>query len=62
MNASECFGVDESDGNKIDEFARTFTNKSELRSVLANYFHIYDDLAEMDEDDFNKAFEEYVSD
>lgn len=61
-SASECFGVSESDGEEIEELARTFTNKSELRSVLADYFHIYDDLAEMSEDDFNASFEEYFND
>ena len=44
---SEYFSVSEEEAKDIDELAETFTDKSELRSVLEDYFHIYDDYAEM---------------
>ena len=56
---SEYFSVSEEEAKDIDELAETFTDKSELRSVLEDYFHIYDDYAEMTVEDFDKYLADY---
>lgn len=56
---SEYFPVSEEEAKDIDELAETFTDKSELRSVLEDYFHIYDDYAEMTVEDFDKYLADY---
>ena len=58
-SASEYFPVSEEEARDIDELAETFTDKSELRSVLEDYFHIYDDYAEMTVEDFDKYLADY---
>ena len=58
-SASEYFPVSEQEARDIDELAETFTDKSELRSVLEDYFHIYDDYAEMTVEDFDKYLGDY---
>jgi hypothetical protein len=40
--------------------AETFReDRSELRSVLENYFHLYDDYAEMSIEEFDSSLAEY---
>lgn len=58
---SEYFPVSEQEAKDIDELAETFTDKSELRSVLEDYFHIYDDYAEMTVEDFDKYLAGYFN-
>lgn len=58
---SEYFPVSEQEAKDIDELAETFTDKSELRSVLEDYFHIYDDYAEMTVEDFDKYLADYFN-
>ena len=58
---SEHFPVSEQEAKDIDELAETFTDKSELRSVLEDYFHIYDDYAEMTVEDFDTYLAEYFN-
>ena len=53
-------GIDEDEAEDIDSLKRTFTNRSDLKAVLEDYFHIYDDLAEMDEDEFERSFRKFV--
>lgn len=56
---SDFFPVSEEEAKDIDELADTFTDRSELRSVLEDYFHIYDDYASLDVDDFDRCLAEY---
>lgn len=56
---SEFFPVSEEEGEELDELAKTFTDKSELRSVLEDYFHIYDDYAVMSVQDFDRYLADY---
>lgn len=58
---SEYFPVSKQEAMDIDELAETFTDKSELRSVLEDYFHIYDDYAEMTVEDFDKYLADYFN-
>lgn len=60
-SASECFHVSEEEGKDIDEFRNTFPNKADLRAVLEDYFHVYDDWAEIRPQDFDRYFEEYMN-
>ena len=56
---SDFFPVSEEQGADIDELAETFEDKSELRNVLEDYFHIYDDYAEMSVQDFDRYLADY---
>lgn len=56
---SEHFPVSEEEAKDIDELAMTFTDKSELRSVLEDYFHIYDDYASMSVQEFDQYLADY---
>ena len=56
---SEYFPVSEEEARDIDELAMTFNDKSELRSVLEDYFHIYDDYATMSVQEFDRYLADY---
>ena len=58
---SEFFPVSEEEGEEIDELANTFTDKSELRSVLEDYFHLYDDYATMSVQEFDQYLANYFN-
>lgn len=60
MNTKDIFHISEDQAFDVDNFKETFKDKADLRATLEDYFHIYDDYAEMSEDDFDKAFEEYA--
>ena len=60
MNTKDIFNITEEQAADVDELKATFENKADLRAALEDYFHVYDDFAEMSEDDFNKAFTEYT--
>ena len=60
-SAADCFGVDEQRGKEIDELAVKYDNKSDLRSALEGYFHIYDDYAEMSVEEFEQSLDEYFN-
>lgn len=60
MNTKDIFNITEEQAADVDELKATFENKADLRAALEDYFHIYDDFAEMSEDDFDKAFTEYT--
>lgn len=60
--AVDFFNVDESRGEVIDDLRDIFTDKADLRAALENEFHIYDDYAEMSEDEFNELFDKYTND
>lgn len=62
MNTKDIFNITEDQAFDVDDLKETFKDKADLRAALEDYFHIYDDYAEMSEDDFDKAFEEYTSD
>ena len=61
-NPKDIFPVDEQQAEKIEDLRNTFKDNADFRAALEDYFHIYDDFAEMEEDEFNKCFEEYISD
>ena len=61
-NAIDVFPISEDEALDIDELRDTFKDKSDLRAVLEDYFHIYDDFAEMSVDVFNTYFKEYTED
>lgn len=57
---SDFFPVSEEEAEEINDLALTFGNdKSELRSVLEDYFHIYDDYASMSVQDFDRYLADY---
>lgn len=56
---SDYFPVSEEEAKDIDELSETFPDRSELRSVLEDYFHIYDDFRSLDVDDFDRCLAEY---
>ena len=58
---SEFFPVSEEEGEELDELAKTFPDKSELRSVLEDYFHLYDDYATMDVQEFDRYLADYFN-
>ena len=60
MNTKDIFHITEDQALDVDDLKETFKDKADLRAALEDYFHIYDDYAEMSEDDFDKAFEKYT--
>lgn len=56
---SEFFPVTREEGEELDELEKTFKDKSELRNVLEDFFHIYDDYAIMSVEDFDNALASY---
>lgn len=61
--AKDCFPVLESDERKaeeVEEMREIFKDKADLRAALESYFHIYDDFAEMTEEEFEKGFSEFA--
>lgn len=61
-NAIDVFPISEEQAKDVDELRETFEDKSDLRAALEDYFHIYDDFAEMSEREFDTAFEDYTKD
>ena len=59
--AADCFPVSLEDAEDIDDLRATFPDKADLRAVLEDYFHIYDDYADMSAQDFDRYFEDYTS-
>ena len=57
----DIFHVTDEEGDDILELRKTFEDDSDFRAALEDYFHIYDDFAEMSEDEFNDSFKEFVS-
>ena len=58
---SDYFPVSEEEADDLNDLANTFTSKSDLRSVLEDYFHIYDDLAEMSVQEFDSYLADYFN-
>ena len=58
---SDFFPVSEEEAESLNELAETFPNRSELRSVLEDYFHIYDDYAEFTVQEFDTYLAEYFN-
>lgn len=59
-SAIECFPVSEEEAKDIDNLKETFKNKSDLRAVLEDYFHIYDDWSEITPTEFDTCFKEFI--
>lgn len=62
-DAKDCFPVLESDERKaeeVEEMRDIFKDKADLRAALESYFHIYDDFAEMSEDEFDEGFSKFA--
>lgn len=59
-SAVEVFQISEEQGDDVDELRETFKDIRDLRAVLEDYFHIYDDYAEMTPEEFDTRFAEYV--
>lgn len=62
MKASEAFSISEEQAEAIEELKDTFKDKSDLRAALEDYFHVYDDFAEMSEDEFDEGFKKFTQD
>ena len=62
MKAIEAFPISEEEARDLDELKTTFPDKSELRAVLEDYFHIYDDNASMEPQKFDMYFADFVND
>lgn len=62
MKASEAFSISEEQAEAIEELKDTFKDKSDLRAALEDYFHVYDDFAEMSEDEFDDGFKKFTQD
>ena len=62
MKASEAFSVPEEQAEELEELKDTFKDKSDLRAALEDYFHVYDDFAEMSEDEFDERFQKFTQD
>ena len=60
--AIEAFPVSEEEAEDIDKLRDTFPDKADLRAVLEDYFHIYDDYAKMSAQEFDMYFEDYMED
>lgn len=60
--AIEAFPISQEEAEDVDTLRDTFPNKSDLRSALEDYFHIYDDYAEMTTQEFDRYFADYMSD
>ena len=60
--AVEVFPVSEEEAEDIDKLRDTFPDKADLRAVLEDYFHIYDDYAKMSAQEFDMYFEDYMKD
>lgn len=58
---SDFFPVSEEEAQDLNELEETFPNRSELRSVLEDYFHIYDDYAEFTVQEFDTYLAEYFN-
>lgn len=58
--AIDCFPISEEDAKDVEELRETFDNDSDLRAALEDYFHIYDDYAEMSEDEFDEGFKKFI--
>lgn len=58
---SDYFPVSGEEAEDLNALADTFTSKSDLRSVLEDYFHIYDDLAEMSVQEFDSYLADYFN-
>lgn len=56
---SDYFPVDESQAEELEDKISQFDTKSDIRTVLEDYFHIYDDYAEMSVEEFDNALDEY---
>ncbi len=59
-SAMDCFPVSEEEAKDIDNLKETFENKADLRAVLEDYFHVYDDWAEITPTEFDKCFKEFI--
>jgi len=59
-SAIEVFPISEEQAADVDELFETFNDVRDLRSVLEDYFHIYDDYSEMTPEEFDKYFAEFV--
>lgn len=62
MKAIEAFPISEEEARDLDELKKTFPDKSELRAVLEDYFHIYDDNASMEPQKFDMYFADFIND
>ena len=56
---SDYFPVDESQAEELEDKISQFDTKSDIRTILEDYFHIYDDYAEMSVEEFDNALDEY---
>jgi hypothetical protein len=50
---------DERRADEVEEMKDIFKNKADLRAALESYFRIYDDFAEMSEDEFDEGFSKF---
>lgn len=59
-SAIEVFPISEEQAADVDELFETFNDVRDLRAVLEDYFHIYDDYSEMTPEEFDKYFAEFI--
>ena len=58
--AIDCFPISEEEADDVDELRNTFHDVRDLRAVLEDYFHIYDDYAIMTPQEFDSYFADYM--
>ena len=59
-DAIECFPIYEEEAMDVDRLRDTFHDVRDLRAVLEDYFHIYDDYAIMTPEEFDSCFADYT--
>ncbi len=58
---SDYFPVSGSQAEELEDKISQFDNKSDIRTTLEDYFHIYDDYAEMSVEEFDNALDGYFN-
>ena len=58
-SVSDYFPVEGMDADKLEDIVKQYDNKSDIRTALEDYFHIYDDYAEMSVEEFEQALDGY---
>ncbi len=58
---SDYFPINGSQAKELEDKISQFNNKSDIRTTLEDYFHIYDDYAEMSVEDFDNALDKYFN-
>ena len=58
-SVSDYFPVEGVDAEKLEDIVKQYDNKSDIRTALEDFFHIYDDYAEMSVEEFESSLDGY---